>query len=383
MEYRIFGNTGLEISALGFGCMRLPVVDGDHSKIDEERAAAMLRYAIDRGVNYLDTAYTYHSESFSRPGSSEPFLARALEDGYRERVHLATKLPAWLVQAPGDLERYLDEQLERLGAETIDFYLIHSLNQGTWERMKVHGVTSFLDRAIREGKIRYAGFSFHDHLELFREIVDAYPWTFCQIMYNYYDVNFQAGMEGLKHAADRGLAVVVMEPLRGGALVKGLPAEARRILKKAGPERSEAEWALRWTWSHPGVSTVLSGMSTMEQVKENVELAGRVSAAPWSGADEQAIEGASRVIRRLQRVDCTDCRYCMPCPEGVDIPRNFSFCNDHHMLKDPSAKMRYFGFLNEKQRASACVECGECEDQCPQQIPIIRELKHVVELFEN
>ncbi len=383
MKYRTFGNTGIEVSALGFGAMRLPVMGKDHTKIDEERAAEMIRYAIDQGVNYLDTAYVYHSKSFSEGGSSEPFLARVLKDGYREKVHLATKLPAWLVQSPEEMDRYLDEQLQRLGTETIDFYLIHSLNRGTWDNMKVHGVFDFLDRAIRKGKIRYAGFSYHDNLELFREIVDAYPWTFCQIMYNYYDVNFQAGMEGLRHAADKGLAVVVMEPLRGGALVSGLPEEARKILKEAGPERTEVEWALRWVWSQPEVSTILSGMSTLDQTVENADLADQVSAAPWTAADEEAIDRASRVIRALQRVDCTDCKYCMPCPEGVDIPRNFTFSNDHHMLKDPSAKMRYFGFLSEQQRASACVECGQCEEQCPQQIPIIEELKHVVELFER
>jgi predicted aldo/keto reductase-like oxidoreductase len=383
MKYRRFGKTGLQVSALGFGCMRLPVIGGDHSRIDEEKATEMIHHAIDRGVNYIDTAYPYHAESFSKAGSSELFLAKALRNGYREKVLLATKLPAWLVQSREDMDRFLDEQLERLDTATIDFYLLHSMNRTTWDKLVSFGVYDFLDRALAQGKIRYAGFSFHDEIGLFKEIVDAYDWTFCQIMYNYYDVDFQAGREGLHYATAKGLAVVVMEPLRGGALIAGLPDEARGVFKKAAPGRSEANWALGWLWNQPEVSVVLSGMSTLEQVIENLELAGNISDTPWTGEDESAIETVSGIIRKLQRVDCTACGYCLPCPEGVNIPRNFSFCNDHHMLKDPSAKVRYHGFLSEKERASNCVQCGQCEALCPQQIPIMKELEHVVEIFES
>jgi predicted aldo/keto reductase-like oxidoreductase len=383
MKYRTFGKTGLEVSALGFGCMRLPVVDGVHAKIDEPRTTAMLRQAIDRGVNYLDTAYVYHSESFAKPGNSEPFLARALKDGYRDKVYLATKQPSWLVQSPADMDRFLDEQLERLETETIEFYLLHSMNRGTWDRLVKNRVSDFLDRALASGKICYAGFSFHDELPLFREIVDAYDWDFCQIMYNYYDVESQAGREGLHYAAEKGLGVVVMEPLRGGALIRGLPEEARKVFREADAERTEAEWAFRWVWDHPEVSTVLSGMNAEAQVEENLRLAETVSDKGCNGEDRNTLGKVSGIIRRLQRVDCTACGYCLPCPEGVNIPRNFSLINDHHMLSDPSAKTRYFGFLGEKERASACVECGQCEEQCPQQIPIIAELTHVVETFES
>lgn len=381
MTYRVFGNTGIEISALGFGCMRFPVINGDVTRIDENRAMEMVHHAIDQGINYFDTAYPYHAESFTQGGASEPFLAKALKEGRREKVYIATKLPSWLTGSREDLDRYLDEQLRRLNTDHIDFYLLHSLNQPNWKKLSGYDVLEFLDRAIASGKIRYAGFSFHDEIDLFKEIVDAYDWTFTQIMYNYHDEHFQAGKEGLEYAAQKGLAVVAMEPLRGGSLVTGLPAEARRILNNSAPGRTEVEWALRWIWKHPQVSVVLSGMSHLDHVKENILLAKKVSNVEWTAGDEEAVTGAKAVIMALQRVDCTTCGYCMPCPHGVDIPRNFSLCNDHHMLSDPGAKVRYHRLLGEEQRASACIRCGECVEKCPQQIPIPDELEYVADLF--
>jgi predicted aldo/keto reductase-like oxidoreductase len=383
MDYRTFGKTGLQVSTLGFGCMRFPVIDKDNSRIDEEQATEMIHHAIDRGVNYFDTAYPYHSESFSKPGASEPFLAKALKNGYRQKVYLATKLPCWLVEKREDMDRLLDEQLSRLGVDYIDFYLLHALNRSTWDKLVGFRVLEFLDNALRNGKIRYAGFSFHDELPLFKEIVDAYDWTFCQIMYNYFDENYQAGREGLVYAAKKDIAVVAMEPLRGGSLVNGLPEESRKILNEAVPGRSEVEWAFGWLWKQPEVTVVLSGMSHLDQVKENLELANSVSEASWTEKDALAIEKATGIIQKLQRVSCTNCGYCMPCPEGVNIPRNFELCNDHHMLHDPAAKARYFGLLSEDERASNCVQCGLCEEQCPQHIPIQAELGHVADLFES
>jgi predicted aldo/keto reductase-like oxidoreductase len=383
MNYRTFGKTGLQVSSLGFGCMRLPVMGKDHALIDEAHATKMIHLAIDQGVNYVDTAYPYHSDSFSTPGSSEPFLAKALKNGYRENVYLATKLPCWLAESREDMDRLLDEQLARLETDCIDFYLLHSLNQKTWKKMLALDVIDFLERALSDGKIRYAGFSYHDELPLFREIVDAYDWSFCQIMYNYFDEHFQAGREGLDYAAERNLGVVAMEPLRGGALVNGLPEESRKILKQTEPLRSEVEWAFRWLWQQSGVHVVLSGMSHLDHVEENLALADVVSSAGWTHKDARAIEEAREIILKLQRVNCTQCGYCLPCPEGVNIPRNFALCNDHHMLHDPAAKNRYFGLLSEAERASNCVQCGICEDQCPQHIPIRAELGHVVDLFES
>jgi predicted aldo/keto reductase-like oxidoreductase len=382
MKYRLFGNTGKKVSSLGFGCMRLPVIGKDSTRIDLEKAAGMLHFAIDQGVNYVDTAYPYHTDDFSRGGASEPFLGKALKNGYRDRVYLATKLPSWLVHSREDMDRYLEEQLQRLDTGHIDCYLLHALNRKSWDRLLKHGALEFLDEAIRGGKIGYAGFSFHDDLTLFREVVDAYDWTLCQIQYNYFDEDFQAGRQGLAYAADRGLAAVIMEPLRGGSLVNKLPAEAREIFREAMPERSPVEWALRWIWSQPGVSTVLSGMSDPDQVRENLELAENVSEEGWTQNDAVAIANVNQIIGKLQRVDCTTCGYCMPCPEGVNIPRNLSLYNDHHVFRDPAAGFRYRMVLSEVERASNCIQCGECEDKCPQLIPIMAELENVADLFK-
>jgi len=382
MKYRTFGKTGLQISALGFGCMRLPVMGKDKSQIDEKRAIEMVHLAIDKGVNYFDTAYPYHAKDFSTGGSSEPFLAKALKKADRENILIATKLPSWLVESRTDMDRYLDEQLERLDAAYIDFYLLHALKRSLWEKMVRLGVLEFLDSAIKSGRIRYAGFSFHDDITLFKEVVDAYNWTLCQIQYNYFDEDYQAGREGMEYAAERNIAVIVMEPLRGGLLVKDLPAETRQIFQETASERSAVEWAFRWLWNQPGVSTILSGMSQLDQMKENLDLAENVSEAPWSEDDEDAVRKAKRIINDLQRVNCTTCGYCMPCPEGVNIPFNLGLSNDHHIFHDQNAGFRYRMVLGESERASNCVQCGECLDKCPQQIPIPEELEHLVDLFE-
>jgi predicted aldo/keto reductase-like oxidoreductase len=374
MKQLLFGNTGLKVSPLGFGCMRLPVLDQDNTRIDEERALEMVHYAIDHGVNYFDTAYPYHGADFSEGGSSEPFLAKALRNGYRDKVLIATKLPSWLVESKEDMERFLDEQLERLETGTVDLYLLHSLDRVTWKKLRELGVLDFLDGALESGKIRFAGFSYHDELELFKEIVDAYDWSFCQIQYNYMDEEYQAGTAGLEYAAEKGLAVVVMEPLRGGTLVKGLPREARKALREADPDRTEVDWALHWVWKHPLVTMVLSGMSHLDHVKENLRLAESLPQKEWTAGDERTIKLVSSMIRGKKRVDCTDCSYCMPCPEGVNIPRNFAFYNDHHMLNDPAAKLRYQRIMSETAKASNCIRCGQCEPLCPQGIQIMDQL---------
>jgi len=378
-----FGNTGIRVSPLGFGCMRFPVLENDNSRIDEAQAMEMVRYAIDRGVNYFDTAYPYHGYDFSKGGASEPFMAKALKDGYREKVNLATKLPSWLVESREDLDRFLDEQLERLETGIIDFYLLHSLDRNTWKKLHKLGVLEFLDSALETGKIRFAGFSYHDEIDLFKEIVDAYDWSFCQIQYNYMDEEYQAGTEGLKYAAAKGLAVIAMEPLRGGTLVKGLPPEARKAFERADQERTAVEWALQWLWKHPEVTVVLSGMSHMDHVKENLQLAASLPQKEWTARDEETIQLATRIISGKKKVDCTACEYCMPCPEGVHIPRNFTLFNDFHMLNDPAAKLRYQHLLSDEAKASNCIQCGQCEPLCPQGIPIMAELAHVDDLLSH
>jgi len=364
MLYREFGTLERKVSALGFGCMRLPTVGEDPSAIDEHEASRMLSYAIDHGVNYVDTAYPYHL------GKSEPFLGRFLQRGYREKVNLATKLPPWRVKVADDFDRCLNEQLERLRTGQIDFYLLHSLSRSSWHKLRDLGVLRWAEGAIADGRIEHLGFSFHDSYEVFEEIVDAYDgWDFCQIQYNYLDVDNQAGIKGLRYAASKGLAVVVMEPVRGGRLAN-LPRPVARILGRSSTRRTPAGWALQWVWNHPDVSVVLSGMSTMQQVVENVEGADVSRPGTLSEEDLSLIAEARDKYLDLCPIPCTECRYCMPCPNGVWIPHNLGLYN-HGVILDriDEARARYKGF-SEGMRASACIQCRECEDLCPQQIEI-------------
>nr|MBN1858286.1 aldo/keto reductase [Candidatus Bipolaricaulota bacterium] len=314
----------------------------------------------------------------------EPFLGRCLQDGYRDKVKLATKLPSWLIEEPADLDKYLDEQLTRLQTDAIDFYLLHGLNKKVWPALQQVNVLEWADQAIADGRIGHLGFSFHDDLSLFKQIVDAYGWTFCQIMYNYMDIEFQAGREGLKYAADRGLAVVIMEPLRGGSLTRTAPESVARLWDAAPVKRSQADWALQWLWNQPEVSLVLSGMSTMEQVEQNLDSADRSSVRSMSVEDLAVVDRVREAYRDLSPVPCTDCKYCMPCPSGVAIPRIFSIYNDSVMYDDPGrGKASYNRFMKPESRADNCVACGQCEAACPQQIEIIDWLKKVhATLFE-
>lgn len=380
MLYRKLGKTDEMVSILGFGCMRFPVKEGgDMSQIDEDKSIKMLRYAIDKGVNYLDTAYPYHGSGMEEAGMSEPFLAKVIKDGYREKVKIATKLPVWLVETREDMDKYLDEQLKRLEIETIDFYLLHSLNKNVWERMKSLGVDEFLDRAIAQGKIKHAGFSYHDGPEYFNEIIDYYDFSFCQIQFNYLDEDYQAGLAGLNYAYKRGLGIVIMEPLRGGKLVENLPGKLEEVFKNADIEKRPVEWALSWLWDHEEISTVLSGMSNLEQVVENVEIASRSKANSLTKAEKEIIEEAKKILKENIKVNCTECKYCMPCPQGVNIPKNFSIYNDYYLFGD---KDSYFK-IDEEARAANCIGCGICENHCPQNIDIINEMDNIRTLFEE
>ncbi|OCA97586.1 aldo/keto reductase [Clostridium beijerinckii] len=384
MLYRGFGKTNEKVSVLGFGCMRLPIIDGDTTKIDEEKATKMIRHAINEGVNYIDTAYPYHGTGMGNGGESEPFVGRALKDGYREKVNLATKLPSWAIKTREDMDKYLNEQLERLQTDRIDFYLVHALNKGSWENLKKLGIDEFLNSAIKDGRIRYAGFSFHDKLEVFKEIVDYYDWSFCQIQYNYLDEDFQAGTEGLKYAADRGLGVVIMEPLRGGKIVRNLPDVVTDTFDKAEIKRSPAEWALRWVWNHPEVSVVLSGMNVMDNVTENIRVAGEALPNSLTEKELEIMENVKKAFKERIKVNCTACEYCMPCPAGVNIPKNFTLYNEYNIFVTPATekelKERYNGVAS-SERADKCVECGKCESHCPQAIKIRQELKNVKTIF--
>jgi len=368
----------IPVSILGFGAMRLPLIGGTQvptdsfdpeRSIDEEETARMIGYAIDHGVNYFDTAYNYHG------GKSEPVLGKLLKP-HRDRINIATKLPVSIVKERVDFDRILGEQLQRLQTDSLDVYLLHGLNAQTWENAKSLGVLAFLDEIKRDGRARRLGFSFHDTLAVFKEIVDAYDWAVCQIQYNYLDEKYQAGTEGLKYAASKGIDVVVMEPLRGGKLAK-VPPEVDRLFDSSPERRPSAEWALRWVWNHPEVACVLSGMSNLGQVQENIGFAERGIANSLSARDLALIGDVRKAYRALLKVDCTGCAYCMPCPTGVNIPMNFSFYNDLVTFKDPTGVMVYNAFMPPEQRAFACADCGECEEKCPQHIAIREELKKV------
>ena len=379
MLYRKFGKTNEQVSILGFGCMRLPLMPGGvAANINVEESTQLLRFAIDEGVNYIDTAYPYHGTGMSSAGQSEPVVGRILRDGYREKVKLATKLPSWLVQSRSDMDKYLDEQLKRLETDHIDFYLVHALNKSSWKNVKNNGVAGFLEQAIGDGRIRYAGFSYHDEPENFNEIVDAFDWSFCQIQYNYMDEDFQAGRKGLEYTAKKGLGITIMEPLRGGKLAQNLPESVQTAFSRAENKRSPAEWALKWIWNHPEVSLLISGMNSMDQVKENIQSACGATEGSFSQPDTDVIEKVKNIYRQRIKVDCTACGYCMPCPSGVDIPGCFDHFNNHHMF----GKEENYRFLKPGQRASACTECGSCEVHCPQSLPIPELLKEVKAVFE-
>lgn len=376
MLYRTMPRTGDRVSILGFGCMRLPLNAG--GGIDGSRASALIRTAIDRGVNYVDTAWGYHE------GESEPVVGRALEDGYRERVLLATKLPSWLVENPSDMDRFLDEQLKRLRTDRIDYYLIHSLNRDRWENVRRNGYGEFLDRALADGRIRRTGFSFHDALPLFREIVDDRDWDFCQVQYNYLDTEYQAGTEGIRYASGRGLGVIVMEPLRGGNLARNVPEAIMRIWGESPSGLSPAAWGLRWVWDHPEVGVVLSGMTTESDLEENLATAELGTSNSLTGAERDMVRRAAEEYRDRMRVGCTGCRYCLPCPAGVNIPECFNRYNMAFMFDDlEKARSTYPVFLKPEARASACVKCGACEDKCPQNLPIREHLESVADLLER
>ena len=387
MLYRNFGKTNEKVSILGFGAMRLPTMENDPTKIDEKEAIKMIHYSIDHGVNFIDTAYPYGGFDMYQGGQSEPIIARALKDGYREKVNISTKLPTWIIETREDMDKYLDKQLERLETDVIDFYLIHGVTKTYWEKLKELGFEEFLNNSIEDGKIKYAGFSFHDRVELFKEVVDEYDWSFCLIQYNYLDENYQAGKEGLEYAFNKGLGVATMEPLKGGQIAVNIPDEIKDTFEEAVVKRTPAEWALRWVWNHPEVSVVLSGMSTMEDVKENIRISSDAQSNSLSKKELIVIDHAKKVFNDKLEIGCTGCGYCLPCPQGVDIPENFAKYNDYHLFGTPETKERFkFGYemgLLNGERASACTECGECEERCTQEIQIMKELKKVKKLYET
>ena len=366
MEQRKFGNTDLTPSILGFGMMRLK--KKEDGTLDEEWAIKTLRNAIDQGITYVDTAYIY--------GDSERVTGLCLQDGYREKVTLATKLPVAMLTCEEDFERLLDEQLERLQTDHIDAYLLHALGRSRWENyVKKFNILEHAERARKAGKIRYLGFSFHDNLDVFKEILNGHDrWDFCQIQLNYMDTQYQAGLEGMELAHQKGLAVVVMEPLRGGFLAN-VSEDIAKMLPK-----SPVESALDYLWNMKQINVVLSGMSETEQVEQNMAYANRASVGMLTEEEVVAIEQAGNAIRTSISVPCTGCNYCAVCPKEIAIADIFRIHNQLQFNGDyRTAKSAYLS-LGEKN-AEQCISCGACAEQCPQQIPIFQKLADIHKHF--
>jgi uncharacterized protein len=374
MQYRKFGKLDWKVSALGFGAMRLPTLGPDQSKIDEPEAINMIRYAADNGVNYIDSAYLYHM------GQSEIVVGKALKDGYRQKMKVVTKLPVNFMEKPDDIDKILNEQLKKLDIDKIDFYLLHGLNKIGWGKVKDWNVIKWAEKQMAQGKIGRLGFSFHDTFDVFKEIVDGYDnWVLAQIQYNYMDESEQAGRKGAEYAASKGLALVVMEPLRGGKLSRDpMPAPVDKVLKEAKRQMPAVEWAFDWLWNQPEVSVTISGMSTMEQVMENVKIADRFKPGTFKGEDVAVVNKMRDAFKSLSPIPCTQCSYCQPCPNDVIVPTVFQIYNDAVMYDDMMhGKFMYnsaFAIPQDK-RADKCVDCNECLEKCPQKIDIPSWLK--------
>ncbi len=379
MHYRQTKNGEEKISALGFGCMRFPTEGDERENIKGQKTAEMLDYAIENGVNYLDTAWFYHG------GESENFLGNYLQQrNDREELYIATKLPSPLIEKEEDLDCYLEKQLDKLQLDYIDFYLLHSLTEERWENLKKFQVTDWLLQKREEGLINYLGFSFHDEYPLFTEIIDHFSgWDFCQIQYNYLDTEYQAGEKGLEYARQKGLDVIVMEPLRGGLLARKPPEEIADIWSESSRDVSPAARALEWLWNDERISLVLSGMSRLEEVMENTSTASRAEPGQLPESELELVEKAAEKMKELQPVNCTGCNYCVPCPEDVWIPRLFDYYNQSHIYDNFQEMLESYEKIDEEKRASACIQCQECEDKCPQNIPISTWMPEIESHFQK
>lgn len=381
MLYNELGKTGLKVSRLGFGAMRLPT-QGSNDQIDDNKASEMLTYAIDNGVNLIDTAYPYHSAGLDGNGNSEMFIGNFLkENSYRDDIILSTKSPSWLIEKRSDFDYYLDLQLEKLQTDYIDIYMLHSLTETDWAKVQNLNILDFLDDCLSSGKVRHVGFSSHIEIDYLIEILDEYPkWEVVLTQMNYLDEYYQSGVMGLDYLKQLNIGSMIMEPLRGGRLVQNAPPSVQKLWDTAEVKRKPIEWALQYLWNRDDVDCVLSGMTTLEQVKENIKIASTEDIISFN--DQELIREVAREYRTFIGNDCTRCGYCMPCPYGVDIINCFTEYNIAHMLNDPkTSAMQYFSLIGDDARADSCVECMECEFICTQMLNIPEELKKVNEYF--
>lgn len=377
MKYRKVPKNGDELSILGYGCMRfpgnIPSVD-----IDRKKASEQLLMAIDKGINYFDTAWPYHN------GDSETFLGEFFtRHNLREQVKIATKLPHWITNSKEEMHEKLNQQLKKLQTDYIDYYLVHNLNIKKWEKAKANGVIEFLDEALSSGKVLNVGFSFHGSGHNFSKIVDDYDWTICQIQYNYLDIKNQAGRKGLEYAASKDIGVIIMEPLRGGNLSKVPPKEIKKLWHKSNYKWTPTEWALRWLWDHPEIICVLSGMTKDEHIVENTRIASEVHSNHLTAEEREMMRRSREIFLDLMKVNCTGCYYCMPCPYGVNIPGCFEYYNSKNTFNDFAGRIQYFMLNGIDSIASKCVKCGKCVPKCPQNINIPKEMSNVEKDMEN
>lgn len=373
MKYRRFKDTDIKLSLFGLGCMRFPTeedADGNQ-RVKKDEAITLIHAALERGVNYFDTAYPYHR------GESEPILGEALTSANREDAFIATKSPVWDIKQHDDFERIIDEQLERLNTDYIDFYLLHSLNRKYWDTARKNDALRFLDKVRGDKRVRFAGFSFHDNFDVFQEILQAYDWDITQIQLNFLDQEYQAGLKGLRLASERGVPVVVMEPLRGGRLASPPSGEIAEAWNKSAARRTPVEWAFRWLYNLPQINVILSGVTTMEQLKEDVEIFDRAEANCMSQEELRIVDEVKRLYETKLVVGCTGCNYCMPCPSRVEIPSIFELYNNSSLYNDLTRQGKFYRkWFDETGRgAQACIECGKCEEACPQELPVIELLK--------
>jgi len=379
MKYRRFGKLDWEVSILGFGVMRLPLIDENPTHLNEVESIKMIRYAIDHGINYLDLGYPFDNRQNE---FNSRLVSQALRDGYREKVKIAATIPFFLINSPSDFEHYLSKQLQWLQTDTIDFYLLGKLNRENWPKLHELGVLRWAEVAMIDGRIDKLGFSFHDHFQTLKNIVEAYDnWTFCQFQYSYMDVDHDPGFSGIKYAAEKGLAVVVTEPLKLGRLTKEPPEAAAEVWASSKQKRTLSEWGLRWVWDHPEVSVVVSEMSTMEQVVENVTLADRAEPESLTVQELVLISKVREAYRKLRPIPCSSCRACMPCPQGIDVPRIFELYNDAIIYNDPkTARSLYY---NEQHHLDTCTECGVCDNACAKRLAMLAWFKAARQLFDS
>lgn len=382
MKNRLIEKTNEKLSPLGFGAMRLPSKNG---KIDREAGKKQIYHGIDNGINIIDTAAMYGA------GDSEKFLGEVLQGEYKDKAKICTKLPIFQIKKYEQMEKTLDEQLERLQRDSIDYYLLHNVDLKNLRRLEKIDVFKFLEKAKKDGKIKHVGFSYHGKTNEFKEMVDSYPWDVIMVQFNYLDDNAQASIEGIKYASEKGIGIFVMEPLKGGILAGKMPEKAEEIFKKNNPQKTNAEWSFEWILNHPEITTVFSGMNSIEQIDENIAIAERITPNSLSDEDLKTIDEVKNVMKESLKINCSECGYCMPCPKGVNIPECIKIYNEKYLFDEkgliPPSLMSYFtsvgGILTEPSYAGLCNSCGKCVRKCPQHLNIPEELEKVKKDFEG